>query len=151
MLVLVIVFTFIAENHFGRRIYAIGGNIEAAKYSGINIKKNIIAVYVLNGFMAAIAGLILTARLNAGTPQAGMNLELDAIAAAVIGGTSMTGGVGKVSGAILGALVMATIDNGMSMMNLDAYWQYIVKGIILVVAVIFDIKTRSKAKTNTDK
>lgn len=152
MLVLVIVFTFIAEKTtFGRRIYAIGGNIEAAKYSGINIKKNIIAVYVLNGFMAAIAGLILTARLNAGTPQAGMNLELDAIAAAVIGGTSMTGGVGKVSGAILGALVMATIDNGMSMMNLDAYWQYIVKGIILVVAVIFDIKTRSKAKTNTDK
>ena len=80
--------------------------------------------------MAAIAGLILTARLNTGTPQAGMNLELDAIAAAVIGGTSMTGGVGKVSGAILGALVMATIDNGMSMMNLDAYWQYIVKDYI---------------------
>lgn len=143
MFILVLIFSFIAEKtNFGRKIYAIGGNIDAAKYSGINVKKNIAMVYALNGLMAAIAGIVLAARLNAGTPQAGMNLELDAIAAAVIGGTSMTGGLGKVAGAILGALVMATIDNGMSMMNLDAYWQYMVKGIILVIAVWFDIKTR---------
>ena len=153
MLVLVLLFSFIAEKTtFGRRIYAIGGNIEAAKYSGINVERNISFVYALNGLMASIAGLVLAARLNAGTPEAGLNLELDAIAAAVIGGTSMTGGVGKVAGAILGGLVMATIDNGMSMMNLDAYWQYIVKGLILSAAVWFDIKTKknsSKIKANT--
>lgn len=145
MLLLVIIFTFIAERTtFGRRVYAIGGNIDAAKYSGINVKRNISMVYLLNGLMAAIAGLVLAARLNAGTPQAGINLELDAISAAVIGGTSMSGGSGKVAGAILGALVMATIDNGMSMMNMDAYWQYIVKGLILVAAVWFDVRTRMK-------
>ncbi|MCG8482961.1 MAG: sugar ABC transporter permease [Clostridia bacterium] len=143
MLALVVILSFIAEKTtFGRRIYAIGGNIDSAKYSGINVRKNLVIVYCLNGLMAAIAGLILAARLNAGTPQAGMNLELDAIAAAVIGGTSMSGGVGRVSGAILGGIIMATIDNGMSMMNLDAYWQYIVKGIILITAVWFDMKTK---------
>ncbi len=149
MLVLVVILSFIAEKTtFGRRIYAIGGNIDSAKYSGINVRKNLVMVYCLNGLMAAIAGLILAARLNAGTPQAGMNLELDAIAAAVIGGTSMSGGVGRVSGAILGGIIMATIDNGMSMMNLDAYWQYIVKGIILITAVWFDMKTKkNKQKT----
>lgn len=95
--------------------------------------------------MVAIAGLILAARLNAGTiTVTNMNLELDAIAAAVIGGTSMTGGVGKVAGAIFGALVMASIDNGMSMMNMDAFWQYIVKGSILVAAVWFDMQTRKR-------
>jgi D-xylose transport system permease protein len=146
MLILVIIFSFIAEKTtFGRRVYAIGGNISAAKYSGIKVEKNIVIVYCLNGLMVAIAGLILAARLNAGTPQAGINLEMDAIAAAVIGGTSMTGGVGRVSGAILGAIIMATIDNGMSMMNLDAYWQYIVKGIILVAAVLFDVMTKKKS------
>lgn len=155
MFAIVLIFVFVSEKTtFGRRIYAIGGNIDAAKYSGININKNIAFVYCLNGLLAAIAGLVLAARLNAGTPQAGMNLELDAIAAAVIGGTSMTGGVGKVAGAILGAIIMATIDNGMSMMNLDAYWQYIVKGIILILAVWFDIKTKknsSKIKIKNKK
>ncbi|HYE83520.1 MAG TPA: sugar ABC transporter permease [Clostridia bacterium] len=146
MFILVLIFSFIAEKTtFGRRIYAIGGNIDAAKYSGINVKRNIVMVYCLNTLMAAIAGLILAARLNAGTPQAGINLELDAIAAAVIGGTSMTGGVGRVAGAILGGLIMATIDNGMSMMNLDAYWQYMVKGVILITAVWFDIKTKKNS------
>jgi D-xylose transport system permease protein len=97
--------------------------------------------------MVAIAGLILTARLDAGTATVtNMGLELDAIAAAVIGGTSMTGGVGKVVGALLGALIMASIDNGMSMMNMEAFWQYIVKGIILVAAVWFDIYTRKRKR-----
>ncbi|MGI6168834.1 MAG: sugar ABC transporter permease [Christensenellales bacterium] len=145
MLILVIIFTFITEKTtFGRKVYALGGNMDAAKYSGINVRRNVTVVYLLNGFLNAIAGIVLAARLNAGTPQAGMNLELDAIASAVIGGTSMTGGIGKPAGAILGALIMATIDNGMSMMNLDAFWQYIVKGIILVVAVWFDVRTRAR-------
>lgn len=145
MLILVIIFSFITEKTtFGRKVYALGGNMDAAKYSGIDVKKNITVVYLLNGLLDAIAGIVLAARLNAGTPQAGINLELDAIASAVIGGTSMTGGSGKPAGAILGALIMATIDNGMSMMNLDAFWQYIVKGLILVVAVWFDVRTRSR-------
>lgn len=147
MLLLVLVFTFVAEKTtFGRSIYAIGGNREAAEYSGIKVQRNLVIVYAINGLLAAIAGIVLSARLNAGTPSAGQNMELDAIAAAVIGGTSMSGGVGKISGAILGALFMATIDNGMSMMNLDAYWQFIVKGIILVVAVWFDVYTNEKGK-----
>ncbi|MCF7944767.1 MAG: sugar ABC transporter permease [Spirochaetia bacterium] len=147
MLLLVLIFTFVAEKtSFGRSIYAMGGNREAAEYSGIKVRRNLVFVYALNGLLAAIAGIILSARLNAGTPSAGMNLELDAIAAAVIGGTSMSGGSGKVAGAILGAFFMATIDNGMSMMNVDAYWQYIVKGIILIVAVWFDVYSNEKGK-----
>lgn len=143
MVALVVVFTFIAEKTtFGRSIYAIGGNIEAARYSGINVKRNLLSVYILMGVMSAIGGIVLAARLNAGTPQAGTNMELDAIASAVIGGTSMSGGSGRIAGAILGALFMATIDNGMSMMNMDAFWQYIVKGIILVAAVWFDIRMK---------
>jgi D-xylose transport system permease protein len=145
MIVLVLILTFVTEKTvFGRSIYAMGGNIEATLYSGIRVERNLVIVYVINGVMAAIAGLILAARLNAGTPSAGFTLELDAIAAAVIGGASMSGGTGKVAGAILGALFMATMDNGMSLMNVDAYWQYIVKGIILVIAVWFDIYSSKK-------
>ncbi|WP_020613507.1 sugar ABC transporter permease [Sediminispirochaeta bajacaliforniensis] len=146
MFIISFLLTIVAEKTvFGRSIYAIGGNLDAAKYSGINVSKNLLIVYTIHGMMVAIAGLILAARLNAGTiTVTNMNLELDAIAAAVIGGTSMTGGVGKVAGAIFGALVMASIDNGMSMMNMDAFWQYIVKGSILVAAVWFDMQTRKK-------
>jgi D-xylose transport system permease protein len=140
MLALVVILSFIAANTvFGRSIYAMGGNVQATLYSGINVKRNLTLVFMLNGLLAAIAGIVYSARLNAGTPTAGQNMELDAIAAAVIGGASMSGGSGKVRGAILGALFMASIDNGMSMMNMDAYWQYAVKGVILVTAVWFDI------------
>lgn len=145
MLVLTVVFTFIADRTtFGRSIYAIGGNVAAARFAGIDVKKNLAIVYMLNGLMCAIAGMVFTARLNAGTSQAGLNYELDAIAASVIGGTSMSGGVGRVAGALLGAIIMASIDNGMSMMNLDSFWQYIVKGVILVLAVWFDTQTQKR-------
>lgn len=149
MLALMLVFTLIADRTtFGRKVYAIGGNISAAKYSGIDVKKCLTIVYSLNGLLAGVAGLILTSRLNAGpTSAANMNMELDAIAAAVIGGTSMTGGVGKVAGAILGALIMATIDNGMSIMNLMPAWQFLVKGLILVAAVWFDMQSQKKKQT----
>ncbi len=147
MFALMTLLTIITERTvFGRSIYAIGGNLDAAYYSGINVKKNLVKVYMLHGVLVGIAGMLLAARLNAGSTTSGKDMELDAIAAAVIGGTSMSGGIGKPSGAILGALIMASIDNGMSMMNLDAYWQYIVKGIILVGAVWFDIYTNSKKK-----
>lgn len=146
MAIVVVIFTFISQKTtFGRSVYAIGGNIAAARYAGINVKKNLTLVYMLNGLLCAVAAVIYTARLNGGTAQAANgNYELDAIASAVIGGTSMTGGIGKVSGAILGAVIMMSIDNGMSMMNIDAYWQFMVKGVILVAAVWFDTQTQKR-------
>ncbi len=148
VIVLALVFSVIAKNTvFGRQIYAIGGNPEAARLSGINIKWRILMVFVLSNTLAAISGLIQTARLNAATMTSGNMNELDAIAACVIGGTSLMGGSGKISGAIIGALVMASLDNGMSIMNLDTYWQQIVKGAILVLAVWVDIYSRQRKKT----
>jgi len=146
MLILVLIFTFIADRtKFGRSVYAIGGNLQAAIFSGIKVKKVVLIVFALNGLMAAVAGIVLSARLNAGSPSAGMMLELDAIAAAVIGGTSLMGGRGKIYGAILGALIMATLDNGMSLLNVEAFWQYIVKGLILILAVWFDVFTKKRS------
>jgi D-xylose transport system permease protein len=143
VVVLAGVFLFMSQKtSFGRYIYAIGGNVEAAALSGINIKRNILYVFVLMGALAGIAGVILTSRLNAATVSAGNMNELDAIAACVIGGTSLMGGKGKIVGAIIGALIMASIDNGMSMMNIEAFWQYIVKGLILIFAVWLDISNK---------
>ncbi|WP_421179028.1 sugar ABC transporter permease [Metabacillus dongyingensis] len=147
VILLAVVFHFIAKKTvFGRQVYAIGGNPEAAVLSGINMKRRILLVFVLGNTLAAIAGLVLTARVNAATVGAGNMYELDAIAACVIGGTSLMGGIGTIPGAIIGALVMASLDNGMSIMNIDAYWQLIVKGSILVLAVWFDIYSRNKKK-----
>jgi D-xylose transport system permease protein len=147
MIILLLLLTFIAtKTEFGRSIYAIGGNREAAKYSGLNIRKTLLLVFVVSGFLSSIAGLILTARLNAGTVSAGTMAELDAIAAAVIGGASLAGGIGTVPGAMLGALIMASLDNGMSMMNTEAFWQYIVKGGILVIAVWVDVYTNKRGE-----
>ncbi|SNS62971.1 xylose ABC transporter membrane protein [Anaerovirgula multivorans] len=129
---------------FGRRIYAIGGNIEAAKLSGINVSKTKLIIYVVNGMLVAVAGILLTSRLNAASVSAGTNAELDAIAACVIGGTSMMGGAGSVGGALVGALVMASIDNGMSILNTPPFWQFIVKGMILLIAVWVDISSKNK-------
>ena len=140
-----LVFVFITnKTAFGRRIYAMGGNAEAASLSGINIKRNTLGVFVIMGALAGVAGVLLTARLNAGTVAAGDGYELDAIAACVIGGTSLVGGKGKILGALIGALIMASIDNGMSMMNIGAYWQYIVKGLILILAVWVDVLDKNK-------
>jgi D-xylose transport system permease protein len=143
--VLAVVFSYILNKTvFGRRVYALGGNPEAAKLSGINVPKMTMILFALNGLMAAVAGVLLSARLDAASVSAGQNAELDAIAACVIGGASLMGGVGSVSGAIVGALVMASIDNGMSMLNLDPFWQYIVKGSVLVLAVWVDMAAKNK-------
>jgi len=148
VIVLALVFSFISKNTtFGRHIYAIGGNPEAARLSGINIKRRILIVFILCNSLAAVAGLVLVARLNAATMSAGTMYELDAIAACVIGGTSLMGGIGTIGGALIGALVMASLDNGMSIMNLESFWQYIVKGSILVLAVYVDIYTRNRKKS----
>lgn len=130
---------------FGRRIYAIGGNLEAARLSGINVERTKLAVFAINGLMVAIAGLILSSRLGAGSPSAGNIAELDAIAACVIGGTSLAGGIGSVAGAVMGAFIMASLDNGMSMMDVPTFWQYIVKGAILLLAVWMDSATKRRA------
>src|SRR5699024_6973189 len=143
------IFVFISsKTAFGRSIYAIGGNEEAAALSGINIKRNTFIVFGLMGALAGIAGIILTSRLNAATPGAGDMYELDAIAACVIGGTSLSGGRGYIVGSIIGALIMVSIDNGMSMMNIPTFWQYIVKGSILILAVWIDIASKNKTSAS---
>ncbi|EKN3451038.1 xylose ABC transporter permease XylH [Yersinia enterocolitica] len=129
---------------FGRRIYAIGGNIDAARLSGVNVERTKLAVFAINGLMVAMAGLILSSRLGAGSPSAGNIAELDAIAACVIGGTSLAGGIGSVAGAVMGAFIMASLDNGMSMLDVPTFWQYIVKGAILLLAVWMDSATKRR-------
>jgi D-xylose transport system permease protein len=144
MLLLSALFWFVAvHTPFGRHLYAIGGNREAAYYAGIPIALRLKAVFAIIGATAAATGLVLTARVGAASSDAGRMMELDAIAAAVIGGSSLLGGRGSVWGAILGAAVMASLDNGLSLLNTEAFWQPMIKGIILVAAVAFDIKARA--------
>jgi D-xylose transport system permease protein len=148
VIVFAVIFAFLAnKTTIGRHIYAIGGNSEAARLSGIPIKRRTLMVFVLSATMAAIAGIMQVARLNAATISSGTMYELDAIAACVIGGTSLMGGRGKISGVIIGALVMASLDNGMSIMNVESFWQQITKGAILVLAVWIDIYSQNRKKT----
>ena len=130
---------------FGRHVYAIGGNREAARLSGVNIRRTMLTIFLSMGTLSGVAAVVFTARLNAATTAAGNLFELDTIAACIIGGTSTTGGIGTVFGAIIGALVMASLNNGMSLMNLDVMVQYIVKGIILLLAVWVDIANKRKS------
>lgn len=144
LLALLGIFSYMTtQTVFGRRIYAVGSNMEATRLSGINVKSIKLWIFGIMGLMCALAGVINTARLAAGSPSAGTSGELDAIAACFIGGTSMRGGSGTVYGALIGALVMASLDNGMSMLDVDTYWQMIVKGFILTLAVWIDVSTRS--------
>jgi D-xylose transport system permease protein len=144
LLALLGAFSYVAsQTVFGRRIYAVGSNLEATRLSGVNVKAVKLWIFGLMGLMCALAGLLNTARLAAGSPSAGTGGELDVIAACFIGGTSMRGGSGTVYGAMVGALVMASLDNGMSMLDVDTYWQMIVKGFILTLAVWVDVATRS--------
>lgn len=129
---------------FGRHTYAVGGNEPAAKLSGVRSKRVTFFVFVNIGVLAALAGMVYAARLNAGTPQAGINFELEAIAAAFIGGASATGGVGTVLGAIIGGLVLGVLNNGMSIVGVDIYSQQVIKGLVLLGAVGFDIYNKRK-------
>ncbi len=129
VVLLVGLYTFITnKTPIGRHVYAIGGNLEAARLSGINTKKTLFAVFTSMGALAALSGIVYSARLNSAAPSAGNLFELDAIAASFIGGASANGGIGSVVGAIIGALVMASINNGMSLMNMDISYQYMIKG-----------------------
>lgn len=126
------------KSKFGKTIYALGGNEQAAKVCGINVKKVLIIVYAYAGIMSAVGGIILTARVSSGNPTAGLSYELDAIASAVIGGTSLNGGVGFISGTIIGALIIGVLNNGLTLIGVSPYWQQIIKAIIIVGAVILD-------------
>lgn len=149
----VIVLVVLAIYHFvttqtvlGRHIYAVGGNPEAAELSGINVKRIIYVVFGSMGMLSALSGILFTARLQSATTTAGTLFELDAIAAAYVGGVSAAGGVGKVIGSIIGALVMLSLTSGMNLMGIGIAYQYVVRGLVLVAAVIFDVTTRGKGR-----
>lgn len=125
---------------FGRRVYAVGGNEEAAKLSGINAGRVKIAVYAVSGFLAALSALILTSRLNSAQPTAGESYELDAIAAVVLGGTSLNGGKGWIFGTLIGALIIGVLNYGMNLIGVSSFWQQVVKGIVILLAVLLDRK-----------
>ena len=134
----------LTRTKFGRYTYAIGGNEEAALLSGINVKKHKTMVYGLSGLLSGIAAIILTARLNSAQPNAGIMYELDAIAATVIGGTSLMGGRGSVIGTLVGALIMGVLRNGLNLMNVSSYIQQVVIGSVIIVAVLLDVSLKRK-------
>ncbi|MBU5594329.1 sugar ABC transporter permease [Amphibacillus sp. MSJ-3] len=143
--IIVILYGFLTNKTVvGRQIYATGGNKKSAELSGINTKKITFWVFVNMGLMAALAGLILAARLNAATPQAGQSLELDAMASVYFGGASTSGGIGTVMGAIVGGLVMGVLNNGMSILGIGVDWQQAIKGLILLLAVVLDLYNKKR-------
>jgi len=147
ILIVVLVYHYITnETVLGRYIYAVGGNPEAAELSGINVNKIIFLVFGSMGMLSALSGILFASRLQSATTTAGQLFELDAIAAAYVGGVSSAGGVGKVTGSIIGALVMTSLTSGMNLMGVDISSQYIVRGAVLALAVVFDVATRTRGK-----
>lgn len=142
-LVVVLVVVFITKKTaFGRYIYAIGGNEKAAFLSGININNIKLAVYGIAGMMAGVGGVLVTSRLNSAQPNAGASYELDSIAAVVIGGTSLSGGLGTVTGTVIGATIIGVLNNGLVLLNVSPFWQQVVKGLVILLAVIIDKKSK---------
>ncbi len=138
IIVFIISLLIINRTKMGRYIYAVGGNNLAATYSGINVSKVKFFVYTYSGIMAGIAGIILASRMYSGQPTAGEGAEMDAIAAVVVGGTSMAGGSGKLGGTLIGALIIGILNNGLNLMNVNSFWQTVVKGIVILLAVTID-------------
>jgi ribose/xylose/arabinose/galactoside ABC-type transport system permease subunit len=134
----------LTQTRFGKNIYAIGGNDQAARVAGINVEKNLILVYTWCSFCAASGGVLLAARSGSGNSTLGLNYELDAIAAATVGGTSHTGGVCRISGVIAGILILGILKNGLLLLNVSPYIQQAVKGIIIVGVVVFDMRKNAK-------
>lgn len=147
--IVVILFSFnhilLSKTTFGRRAYLIGGNKEAAAYSGIKVDRMKISIFMLSGIMAAISGILLSSRLLSAQTNAGMSYELDAIAAAVLGGTSLAGGVGTMIGTIIGALIIGVMNNGMNMLSVPYFYQLIVKGLVILIAVWLDVRSKRAA------
>jgi ribose transport system permease protein len=148
MVVMGLIAAFVlGRTYIGRSMYAIGGNEEAARLSGLRVKKQKLAIYAFSGVFAAVAGVVLAARLSSAQPQAADGYELDAIAAVVIGGASLAGGTGKASGTLIGALILAVLRNGLNLLNVSAFWQQVVIGVVIALAVLFDTLRRKAGAT----
>lgn len=144
LIFLIIDFFVLNKTRFGRHIYAVGGNETAARFSGIDVNKVKILVWTISGAMAGFCGIVLAARLSGGQPSTGEGYETDAIAASVLGGTSFFGGTGTVGGLFIGVLIIGTISNGLNLMHVNSYWQYVLKGIIIIVAVYVDMLKKQR-------
>jgi ribose transport system permease protein len=136
---MVVLSIFLYRTRFGRSLYAAGGNVEAARYAGINVKNTVLYAYLISGILAGINGVVWASRLYSGQPTQGMNFEVDAIAAAIVGGVSMAGGLGTIFGTFMGALIIQILTSGLNYMNVPFYFQYIFKGIVIVIAVFVDL------------
>ncbi|MFL9873027.1 ABC transporter permease [Paraburkholderia megapolitana] len=134
----------LSKTVFGRKAYLAGGNREAALYSGINVRRLRIGIFMISGLMASIGGVLMTSRLYSAQPNAGLGYELDAIAAAVLGGTSLSGGYGTIIGTLIGALIIGVINNGMNLLSVPYFYQLIVKGVVILVAVCIDVQTKKR-------
>ncbi len=145
LIIFIIAVILVNRTHFGRHIYAVGGNAQAASFSGINVSKVKFWVHTFTGIMAGIAGVVVASRLYSGQPTAGDGAEMDAIAAVVVGGTSMSGGSGRLGGTLIGVLIIGVLNNGLNLMGVDSNWQYIVKGFVILLAVYVDFIRNRKA------
>ncbi|WP_170924758.1 ABC transporter permease subunit [Candidatus Enterococcus clewellii] len=141
-LVFILLFLLLHKTSFGRKTYAIGGNEKAAYIAGVKIDKIKILIYTISGLMASISGMIITSRLNSAQPTAGQSYEMDAIASVVLGGTSLSGGRGRIFGTLIGALIIGTLNNGLNLLGVSSFYQQIVKGIVIVIAVLLDRKRK---------
>ena len=133
---------------FGRRVYAIGGNPEAAYLAGIGVKNFKVIIYIINGLLVTVAAMTLTSRLHSGNPLMGTGKEIDAIAAVVVGGTALSGGKGNIFGTVIGVLLLGIISNGMNIIGIDPYWQYIFKGVVIIASVLIGYYSRFKSSSN---
>lgn len=146
VIVAIIAYIILNYTKFGKHVYAIGGNVNAARTSGIKVEKNLLGIYMVSRICASIAGILITARAASGIATLGNNYELDAIAAATIGGTSHTGGIGTVPGIIAGILILGILNNGLLLLGISPYLQQVIKGIIIVGAVVFDMRKNARQK-----
>jgi len=145
-IILIITALIMNKTKIGRHIYAVGGNAQAATFSGIKVWKVKFFVHTFSGIMAGLAGIVLASRMYSGQPTAGQGAEMDAIAAVVVGGTSMSGGAGKIGGTIIGGLIIGILNNGLNLMNVNTFWQDVVKGVVILLAVFIDYFKNKKSK-----
>lgn len=145
LIAVVLIMAFILnQTVFGRHVYLIGGNSTAARVSGISVKRSLIGVYTIAGMLSGLGGLLMASRTNQGNPTMGQSYEMDAVTAVVIGGVSMSGGSGKWYGVMIGALMLAVIENGLTIFSVDPNWKQIVKGLIIIGAVLMDVKSKGR-------
>ena len=147
IIIMALCYVVLNKTQFGRHIYALGGNKTAARFAGIRTQRIEVMVYALSGFLAGIAGIVLAARMTAGVPATGDGYECDAIAAVVLGGASFTGGIGTIGGTLIGAIIIGVLNTGLNMLNVASFWQYVAKGVVILLAVMVDVlRKQSKDK-----